>query len=99
MPGACGRTDLGDGSPDLLWESLDSKLRPLPDEVEILPAHYGVRQGLPPPERFSSTLGVERETNEALRIRDRGEFHRYMTEGWPPKPKDFDTIVSANLAP
>ena len=73
LPGACGRTDLGDGSPDLLWESLDSKIRPLPDRVEVLPAHYGPLQGLLLPERFSSTIGVERATNEALRIpRPRG---------------------------
>ena len=24
-------------------------------------------------------------------------FVRYMTEGWPPKPTDFDRIVKTNL--
>ncbi|MCI4357788.1 MAG: MBL fold metallo-hydrolase [Thermoplasmata archaeon] len=98
LPGACGRTDLGDGSPDLLWESFETKVLTLPDSVEVLPAHYGPRQGLPPPCRFSTTIGVERATNEALQLRSLVEFRRYMTEGWPAKPKDFDTIVRTNLA-
>jgi len=86
--GSCGRTDLGDGSPDLLWESLEEKLLRLPPETEVYPAHYGPRHALP--DRYVSTLGFEQPTREA--------FVAYMTEGWPPKPTDFDTIVRANLA-
>jgi glyoxylase-like metal-dependent hydrolase (beta-lactamase superfamily II) len=93
--GACGRTDLGDGSPDLLWESLTDKLLRLPAETEVYPAHYGARHALP--DRYVSTLGFERATNEALLQGTHEAFVRYMTEGWPPKPKDFDQIVRANL--
>ena len=94
--GSCGRTDLGDGSPDLLWESLTQKLLRLPAETEVLPAHFGPRHALV--DRFSSTLGFERATNEALLLRTPEEFRKYMTEGWPPKPADFDRIVASNLA-
>ncbi|MCI4328341.1 MAG: MBL fold metallo-hydrolase [Thermoplasmata archaeon] len=94
--GGCGRTDLGDGSPDLLWESLEKLLR-LPDETEVFPAHYGPRHGLI--DRYASSVGFERATNEALRQGSRAAFLTYMTEGWPPKPTDFDRIVAANLAP
>jgi sulfur dioxygenase len=95
--GSCGRTDLGGGSPDRLWESLQEKILRLPNETEVYPAHYGAHHALP--DRFVSTIGFERATNEALTQGSRAAFVRYMTEGWPPKPKDFDQIVAANLAP
>lgn len=95
LMGSCGRTDLADGDPDLLWESLTDRLLKLPDSTEVLPAHYGPRHALP--EGFATTLGFERRTNEALTQPSREEFLRYMTEGWPPKPREFDRIVAANL--
>jgi glyoxylase-like metal-dependent hydrolase (beta-lactamase superfamily II) len=93
--GSCGRTDLGDGSPDLLWESLQEKLLRLPAETEVYPAHYGPKHALP--DRFVSTLGFERVSNEALMQPSREAFRQYMTEGWPPKPSDFEAIVRTNL--
>ncbi len=97
LPGSCGRTDLGTGDPDLLWESLTAKLLRLPDETEVFPAHYGRLHGLPPPERYSSTIGFERLTNEALTLPTREAFVGYMTEGWPPTPASFEQIVRENL--
>ena len=97
LPGSCGRTDLGDGDAGLLWESLTDKLLRLPETTEVLPAHYGALHGLPPPPRYSSTIGLERRSNEALLQPDRGAFLRYMTEGWPPKPTGADAIVRENL--
>jgi sulfur dioxygenase len=94
--GSCGRTDLGDGSPDLLWESLTEKILKLPAETEVYPAHYGARHALP--DRYVSSLGFERAVNEALQQPTRAAFLTYMTEGWPPKPADFDRIVHENLA-
>lgn len=93
--GSCGRTDLGDGDPDRLYDSLTEKILHLPDETEVLPAHYGRRHALP--DRYVSTLGFEKATNEAIRLRSREEFRAYMTDGWPPKPPEFDRIVAANL--
>jgi sulfur dioxygenase len=92
--GSCGRTDLGDGSPEMLWESLQ-RLVALPPETEVFPAHFGRRHALV--ERYASTIGFERGTNEALTQGSREAFLRYMTEGWPPKPVDFDRIVLENL--
>jgi sulfur dioxygenase len=94
--GACGRTDLAGGDPERLFETFRTQYGPLPDATEVYPAHYGALHALP--ERFVSSLGFERATNEALRIASLDEFVRYMTEGWPPKPADFDKIVRANLA-
>lgn len=94
--GSCGRTDLGVGDPRALYESLHGKYGPLPDSTEVYPAHYGARHALPA--KFVSTLGWERATNEAMLIPDLEGFVKYMTEGWPPKPADFEAIVAANLA-
>ena len=94
--GSCGRTDLGDGSADLLYESLTDKLLRLSPETEVYPAHFGPRHELV--DRWVSSIGFERATNEALRQEGREAFVRYMTEGWPPKPADFEEIVRANLA-
>lgn len=96
LRGSCGRTDLGDGDPRLLWESLQEKLLRLPESTEVFPAHYGTRHALP--EGTASTIGYERATNEALGQPTVDAFLRYMTEGWPPKPADFDRIVQTNLA-
>ena len=93
--GSCGRTDLGGGSPELLWESLREKLLRLPDETEVYPAHYGQIHSVA--ERYVSSLGFEKATNEALTQPSREAFLAYMTEGWPPKPADFERIVNANL--
>lgn len=93
--GSCGRTDLGPGSPDQLFDSLHDKILRLPAETEVRPAHVGALHGLP--QRTISTVGFERVTNEALLQETRESFRKYMTEGWPPKPADFDRIVRENL--
>jgi glyoxylase-like metal-dependent hydrolase (beta-lactamase superfamily II) len=94
--GACGRSDLGDGDPRQLYESLHETLGRLPDATEVYPAHYGPRHALPA--KYVSTLGFERASNEALKVPTEAEFVTYMTEGWPPKPTEFERIVAANLA-
>ena len=93
--GSCGRTDLGEGSPEQLYASLTEKILTLPPETEVYPAHFGARHALP--ERHVSTVGFERVRNEALTQGSLEAFVKYMTEGWPPKPVDFDRIVRTNL--
>jgi glyoxylase-like metal-dependent hydrolase (beta-lactamase superfamily II) len=93
--GSCGRTDLGGGSPEQLYSSLTEKLLTLPSETEVYPAHYGAKHALT--ERHVSTIGFERVRNEALTQGSLEAFVRYMSEGWPPKPVDFDRIVRSNL--
>ena len=93
--GSCGRTDLGAGSPEALYRSLTEKILTLPNETEVYPAHYGAKHALN--ERHVSTVGFERVRNEALTQGSLEAFVRYMSEGWPPKPLDFDRIVRTNL--
>jgi len=41
-------------------------------------------------------LGSEKAGNPALRPRNKDEFFKYMTEGWPPKPPDYQNIIRLN---
>ena len=94
LVGDVGRTDLGRGSNADLYESLHKKLMLLEDTVEVHPAHVGTRHYLS--DELSSTIGAERESNPAIKIANFEEFERYMTEGWPPKPADYDLYVKVN---
>ncbi|MGI0068547.1 MAG: MBL fold metallo-hydrolase, partial [Thermoplasmata archaeon] len=94
--GSCGRADIGDGSPDLLYDSLTHKILQLPFDTAVYPAHFGPHHALR--DQWVSSIGFERASNEALRQPDRRSFVKDMTEGWPPKPLNFDRIVRANLA-
>ncbi len=33
----------------------------------------------------------------ALQVKDVKEFYTYMTEGWPPKPDNWEAIIEYNL--
>lgn len=69
--GECGRTDLADGDPKQLYQSLFKKILKLPDTIEVYPGHnYGARP--------SSTIGYERKTNYVLQPRSQDEFVAFM---------------------
>ena len=89
-----GRVDLGRGDPNQLYDSLFGKLLALEDRIEVMPGHVGkahfVSAGT------SSTIGLERQTNPALQAKTRDKFLQYMTEGWPPKPANYETYIKVN---
>lgn len=95
--GDVGRIDLG-GDPreksDLLFESL-RRLEKMDKTIKVCPNHVGSAHAISSEETFS-TLGKELETNEAFQIKDKDEFYTYMTEGWPPKPDDWQQIIEDN---
>lgn len=71
--GECGRTDLAGGNSGELYDSLQKKILPLEDSIEVYPGHdYG-----PKP---SSTIGHERKSNYTLKPRTREEFIEFMAE-------------------
>ena len=63
---------------------------------KICPNHVGSAHAISSEETFS-TIGKELETNEAMQIKDKDEFYTYMTEGWPPKPDNWQQIIEDNL--
>ena len=96
--GDVGRIDLG-GNPkeksDLLFNSLRT-LEKLPKNTRVYPNHVGAAHAIDS-ENTYSTIGNEIETNEAMQIKDSDKFYIYMTEGWPPKPDDWEQIIEDNL--
>ncbi len=65
--GDCGRADLPGGSLEDLFESIQKKLKSLPENVQVYPGHdYG--------ERHFSTIGEEKKSNPAMACRSLDEF-------------------------
>lgn len=71
--GECGRTDLSEGNPQEMYNSLFQKLMKLDDAIEVYPGHdYGSQP--------HSTIGIERKTNYTLEKRSLKEFIEFMKE-------------------
>jgi len=96
--GDVGRIDLG-GNPkeksDLLFNSLRT-LERLPKNTRVYPNHVGAAHAIDSEETYS-TIGNEIKINEAMQIKNNDEFYTYMTEGWPPKPDNWEQIIEDNL--
>jgi hydroxyacylglutathione hydrolase len=102
--GDVGRPDLASGnmsSQDLasiLYNSLNTKIKTLPDEVIVYPGHgagssCGKNLG---PERHS-TIGIQKATNYALRDISREQFIAEVTEGMGAPPDYFFKDAKINI--
>jgi hydroxyacylglutathione hydrolase len=89
-----GRVDLGRGDPNQLYDSIFNKLLKLEDHLEVMPGHVGKAHFVSA--ETSSTIGLERRTNPALKAKTREEFLHYMSEGWPPKPAHYEQYIKVN---
>ena len=99
LVGDVGRPDLSpERNIDAIYDSLHARLAPLPDDVEVFPAHYsGSVCGRALSGKASSTLGFERRHNAAFEPRSLEAFRRFIMESLPPKPPEFERIVEMNL--
>lgn len=98
--GSVGRPDLA-GQEEVmagtLWDSLQSKLLPLPADLEIFPGHQaGSPCGADLSGKPSSTIGFEKRVNRLLSM-NRTDFIAALTASIPPRPDDMDRLVAANL--
>ena len=100
--GAIGRPDLAGREREMagtLFDTLQAKLLPLPDTIELFPGHQaGSACGAGLSGKPSSTMGFEKRWNPGLSIRDREEFVTYLTKQIPPRPANMDQIVATNIA-
>ena len=74
-----------------LYDSLRTKIMTLPDEVIVYPAHgAGSACGKSMAKETTSTIGIQKETNYALRPgQDKETFIKEVTEGLQPPPQYF----------
>lgn len=95
-----GRPDLG-GFVDSWGRSLHATLRTvvaaLPDEVNVLPAHFGGHEEADPDGLVHQRLGQLRRTSPELSIGDPDEFVQAMKAGMKEPPAIYAEIVRANL--
>ena len=100
--GAVGRPDLAGREREMagvLFDTLRTKILPLPDTLEIFPGHQaGSVCGAGLSGKASSTIGFEKRWNPALSITDRTEFIEYVVREVPARPANMDRIVATNLA-
>lgn len=85
-----------------LYDSLHTKLLPLPDATRVYPAHgAGSACGKNLSTETWSTLGDQRLNNYALLAPDRDTFVDLVTEGQPPAPDYFiyDAVLNRKDRP
>lgn len=94
--GDVGRPDLLDGVmtreelASMMYDSLNKKLKTLPDEVILYPAHGpGSACGKNIGKETFSTMGEQKKFNYALKEMSREEFIRQVTDGILPPPQYF----------
>ncbi len=99
--GAVGRPDLAGREAEmagLLYESLHTRLLPLPADLEVFPGHQaGSACGVGLSGKPSSTLGFERRWNPALSM-SKEDFVTAVTSHLGSSPPEMASILAANTA-
>jgi rhodanese-related sulfurtransferase len=98
-----GRPDLIEGNISaaalaaMAFDTWGNKLRHLPDNLAIFPAHGGGSLcGLQLSNEPTSTLGTEKKSNNYLEKQTRGEFIAALLEDRPEVPQNFSHIAALN---
>lgn len=101
--GDVGRPDLSSGNlsneelAGLLFESLQNKVKTLPDEVIVYPAHgAGSACGKNLGSETVSTIGAQKASNYALQIDNKEEFVKAVLTGLGDAPVYFATNAAIN---
>lgn len=101
--GDVGRPDLLDGKmtkeelAGMMYDSLNTKIKKLPDEVIVYPAHGpGSSCGKSLGPEKQSTIGIQKKTNYALRDMSKDEFIRELTDGLSAPPAYFFSDAMIN---
>ena len=103
--GDVGRPDLAqkaahmtqEGLAGLLYESLQNKIMPLPDDITVYPAHgAGSACGKNMQKETVDTLGNQKKTNYALNQPDKESFVKEVLDGLTAPPKYFGMNVAMN---
>ncbi len=81
----------------MLYDSLNTKIKPLADEVIVYPAHgAGSACGKSMSKETFDTLGHQKEVNYALKAASKEQFIKEVTDGILPPPQYFAQNVAMN---
>ena len=102
--GDVGRPDLAQNADvtmselaGILYQSIQSKILPLSDDVTVYPGHgSGSICGKNLSKESTSTIGQEKETNYALQSQTKEEFVKAVTTGLATPPKYFPLNAQIN---
>jgi hydroxyacylglutathione hydrolase len=95
LAGARGHTS--EEMASMLYDSLHTKILTLPDDVEVWPAHgAGSACGRNMSKELTSTLGMQRKLNWALRPMPREVFIQELTSGLAAPPRYFPLDAELN---
>ncbi len=103
--GDVGRPDLLDGTmtkeelASMMYDSLNNKIKVLPDHVIMYPAHGpGSACGKHIGKETWSTIGEQKKHNHALLYKDKASFVASVTAGLSPPPQYFfkDAMINKN---
>jgi hydroxyacylglutathione hydrolase len=101
--GDVGRPDLFGGTMSkedlagMMYESLNSKIKPLHDDVIVFPAHGpGSACGKNLGKETQTTIGIQRVTNYALVAETKEDFIKAITEGLNAPPPYFPINAKIN---
>ncbi len=80
-----------------LYDSLSNKIKPLPDDVIVYPAHgAGSACGKNMSKETFDTLGHQKQVNYALLAKSKEQFIAEVTDGIAPPPAYFPMNVALN---
>ncbi|MEO9147661.1 MAG: MBL fold metallo-hydrolase [Ginsengibacter sp.] len=101
--GDVGRPDLSSGNlsteelASVMYDSLQNKLMPLPDDVIVYPTHGpGSSCGKNIGTETQSTIGIQKQTNYAMQQQTKEEFVKSVTQGLSEAPVYFSINARIN---
>lgn len=81
----------------MLYDSLQSKIMPLPDDVIVYPGHgAGSACGKNMSKETFDTLGHQKQVNYALQAKSKEQFIKEITDGLLPPPQYFSKNAMLN---
>lgn len=101
--GDVGRPDLSSGNlskeelASIMYDSIQNKLMPLPDDLIVYPAHGpGSSCGKSLGPETQSTIGIEKQSNYAILAETKGEFIKAVTKDLSDPPPYFPINAKIN---
>jgi glyoxylase-like metal-dependent hydrolase (beta-lactamase superfamily II)/rhodanese-related sulfurtransferase len=95
-----GRPDLAGQAEDWvadLRSTLYERYKQLPEDLIVLPAHFGKFTELGEGGQVSARLGDLFKENQGLNIKDDSTFRRTVTDHLPPQPHAYQEIRQTNM--